>query len=72
MTMPDLLLCPGVPSTAGGADLRCRLCIRLVSRWPAQTLQRTAVAREPLYDPSALRDGVCASLILGHPDECEP
>lgn len=65
----DLLLCPGVLSTAGGHDMVCRLCVRLSSRWPLQAQRVSAVARQHLYDPGRLVDDRCHMLILGHPDE---
>lgn len=67
MTPCDLLLCPGVDSTAGGKDAICMLCIRLADRWPAEVLQASAVSREHLYDPSRLIDGRCHALLLGVP-----
>lgn len=68
----DLLLCPGVESTAGGHDMTCRLCIRLASRWTPAQRQSSAVARVHLYDPGQLVDGRCHALILGHPEETRP
>lgn len=65
----DLLLCPGVDSTAGGKDMICRLCIRLSSRWTPQQQQWSAVAKMHLYEPSELIDGHCHALLLGHPEE---
>lgn len=65
----DLLLCPGVESTAGGHDMRCRLCIRLVSRWSVQAVRLSPVALQHLYDPTRLVDGLCHALLLGHPGE---
>lgn len=69
---PDILLCPGVDSTAGGKDINCRLCIRLVSRWPEEVQQVAAIARQHLYDPSLLVDGHCHALLLGNPSEVCP
>lgn len=68
----DLLLCRGIDSTAGGKDLRCRLCIRLAGRWPDPVRRVSATAVEPLYDPSRLIDGHCHALLVGDPSETAP
>lgn len=68
----DLLLSPGVDSTAGGKDMRCRLCVRLADRWSAVERRCSAVARVHLYDPGRLIDGRCHALLLGHPQETTP
>lgn len=67
----DLLLCPGIDSTAGGKDMKCHLCVRLAGRWSEQARRVSAVALQPLYDPSRLVDDRCDALLLGHPDETQ-
>lgn len=68
-TRYDLLLCPGVDSTAGGSDMTCRLCVRLASRWQPAQRRLSAVATTHLYEPGSLVDGRCHALLLGHPEE---